>query len=147
MYDPRATGFITPKDLAFLIYELPPPLGRKGELDAHMLGADNLQADEVRRNAGGILNINLKFIKNDKKKDLIIPQGAVLETLRSLALPVYESQQVHFKDICIKLTKDAIIRQTGKNEFEKYACSSHLQDRRGTGRAPRARVEEEALSA
>jgi hypothetical protein len=32
-YDKNATGWITPKDLVFLIYELPPPLGRKGEID------------------------------------------------------------------------------------------------------------------
>ena len=29
VYDPNATGFITPVDLAFLVFEVEPPLGRK----------------------------------------------------------------------------------------------------------------------
>lgn len=32
-YDKNATGWISPEDLAFLMYELPPPLGRSNELE------------------------------------------------------------------------------------------------------------------
>ena len=30
-YDPKATGFLTPRDFAFLLYELAPPIGFKEE--------------------------------------------------------------------------------------------------------------------
>lgn len=32
-YDKDATGWITPENLAFLMYELPPPLGRSNEVE------------------------------------------------------------------------------------------------------------------
>lgn len=31
-YDKNATGFISPEDLAFLLYELPAPLGRANRI-------------------------------------------------------------------------------------------------------------------
>lgn len=31
-YDPMATGWISMKDLVFLLYELPPPLGKRSNM-------------------------------------------------------------------------------------------------------------------
>jgi len=34
-YDPDATGFITPHNFAFMLYELPPPIGLMDQNNQH----------------------------------------------------------------------------------------------------------------
>lgn len=51
-YDPEGTGFLTSEDLAFLLYELPPPLGLKDE------NMQSLKQDELRNKYYLIYMIN-----------------------------------------------------------------------------------------
>ncbi len=42
--------------------------------------------------------------------------------LRELSLPLYDNYKVHFKDLCLKLTKDAFVRALGENaDFDKIS--------------------------
>ena len=49
-YDPSACGFIYPVDLAFLIYELPRPLGKAGEIENSVN-----KINEQQSNGGGVI--------------------------------------------------------------------------------------------
>lgn len=55
-YDKNATGWITPEDLAFLMYELPPPLGRSNELE--------IERDKIICNLG-LINLCLELNRAD----------------------------------------------------------------------------------
>lgn len=42
-----------------------------------------------------------------------------MKLLTEMQLPIYSNGMVHFKDIVLKMAKEAIIRTTGKEDFEK----------------------------
>jgi hypothetical protein len=48
-YDPYATGWITMKDLIFLLYELPPPLGRRLSIMQKM---DDNNMEDTKKSSG-----------------------------------------------------------------------------------------------
>lgn len=48
-YDPYATGWITMKDLIFLLYELPPPLGRRLSILQKM---DDNNMEDTKKSSG-----------------------------------------------------------------------------------------------
>ena len=116
VYDPNATGFITPKDLAFLIYELEPPLGKKKDNKDKELG---LGGQEMKPNRTGMLNITMKYIQHEKRKNMILAQKDVMSALTEIQVPVYQNSKVHFKDVCIKLTKMAIVQNSTSTQFDK----------------------------
>ena len=88
IYDPKATGFITPKDLAFLVYDLDPPLGKKsGKQDKDY----TFSSQSAPSNMQSILDVNLRYINHDKNKSLILSQQDVMKTLASLSVPVYKN--------------------------------------------------------
>lgn len=117
VYDPNATGFITPKDLAFLVHEIYPPLGKKKEIKNK---DENILADQdIKQNRGGMLDISMKYIQHEKRKKMILPQKEVMSTLIHIGVPVYRNQKVHFKDVCIRLTKLAIHEGTESKMFDR----------------------------
>jgi hypothetical protein len=63
-----------------------------------------------------------KFIYNDKK-GLILPHNTVLKLLIDLSLPVYKYEDaslVHFKDVCLTITKRAMQRHIeSKNDLSE----------------------------
>ena len=59
-----------------------------------------------------------KFVIN-KDKNMVIPHHIVMKLLTELQLPIYSNKKVHFKDITIKLLRDAIFNKIGKVDFEK----------------------------
>lgn len=128
-YDPTATGWIKPKHLAFLIYELNAPLGKQEdykEILKKTLDHNNMIKQYSDKKA---INMKTKFIYNDQK-GLILPHNTVLRLLIDMALPVYSfdgSSVCHFKDVCLTVTKKAMQRHIeskkditeGRREVEK----------------------------
>jgi hypothetical protein len=69
------------------------------------------------------INMKTKFIYNDEK-GLILPHNTVMKLLIELSLPVYNfegNSVVHFKDVCLTITKKAIQDSLdGKNKQEEF---------------------------
>ena len=122
-YDPTATGWIKPKHLAFLMYELPAPLGKADkykEILKQTLDHNTMIKQYSDKKA---INMKTKFIYNDEK-GLILPHSTVMKLLVELSLPVYNFEGdsvVHFKDVCLTITKRAIQESLDtKNKQEEY---------------------------
>jgi len=67
-----------------------------------------------------------KFIYNEEK-GLILPHNTVLKLLIELSLPVYNfegSSVVHFKDVCLTVTKKAIQRHIESNHDDNGSLMS-----------------------
>jgi hypothetical protein len=111
-YDPQASGWIKPKSLAFLMYELPAPLGKQEdykEILKKTLDHNTIIKQYSEKKA---INMKTKFIYNEEK-GLILPHNTVLKLFIDLDLPVYsfeESSMFHFKDVCLTVTKKAMRR-------------------------------------
>jgi len=109
-YDPTATGWIKPKHLAFLIYELPAPLGKLEDYKEILKKTLDHNTMIKQYSDKKAINMKTKFIYNDKK-GLILPHNTVLKLLIDLCLPVYKYEDaslVHFKDVCLTITKRAM---------------------------------------
>lgn len=109
-YDHTATGWIKPKHLAFLIYELPAPLGKQEDYKDILKKTLDHNTIIKQYSDKKAINMKTKFIYNDKK-GLILPHNTVLKLLLDLSLPVYNLEQgtmCHFKDVCLTITKKAI---------------------------------------
>lgn len=66
----------------------------------------------------GVGEMKKKFVIN-KDKNMVIPHHLVMKILTEMQLPIYSNKKVHFKDISIKLLRDAIYTKIGKEDFEK----------------------------
>lgn len=60
---------------------------------------------------------------------MILPQSAILKTLRELALPLYDNYMVHFKDVSQKLSSDAIRRSLSEenSDFDQISDKYELR--------------------
>ena len=79
-YDPTATGWIKPKHLAFLMFELPAPLGKGEEYKEILvktLDHNNMIKQYSDKKA---INMKTKFIYNEDK-GLILPHSIVMKLL------------------------------------------------------------------
>lgn len=111
-YDPTATGWIKPKHLAFLMYELPAPLGKQEDYKEILKKTLDHNTMIKQYSDKKAINMKTKFIYNEQK-GLILPHSTVLKLLIDLQLPVYnfEGNSVcHFKDVCLTATKKALQR-------------------------------------
>lgn len=111
-YDPTATGFIKPKHLAFLMYELPSPLGKADDYKEILKKTLDHNTMIKQYSDKKAINMKTKFIYNEDK-GLILPHNTVMKLLIELSLPVYSfegNSVVHFKDVCLTVTKKAIQR-------------------------------------
>lgn len=123
-YDPTATGWIKPKHLAFLIYELPAPLGKAEDYKEILKKTLDHNTMIKQYSDKKAINMKTKFIYNEDK-GLILPHSTVMKLLIDLSLPVYSfegNSVVHFKDVCLTVTKKAIQKsidqkQTTQEEF------------------------------
>lgn len=82
-YDKDATGWIAPKDLIFLIYELEQPLGKKHEYQAikeKIADAKNHNYNPNDRHQRYIVN---------KEKNMILPYKIVQRELTEFSFPLY----------------------------------------------------------
>ena len=62
--------------------------------------------------------------------NMILPSKIVIETLANLKLPIYLSQdghKCHFKDVCISLTKQALINMNFAEEDDELEEDKNLQ--------------------
>jgi len=82
-----ATGWISEKDLVFLLQDLPPPLGRKHKLRHFERARNTTEAQE-------------KYLYH-KGKNKIIKKTEALKILQDVNVKVYDKRRkpVHFKDV------------------------------------------------
>lgn len=79
-YDQMATGWITMKDLVFLLYELPPPLGKRSE----KFNADN--GNEKDGSKG--MRQQDRYLVNEER-GFVIKKIDALELLKDLKIKVH----------------------------------------------------------
>ncbi|CAK63939.1 unnamed protein product (macronuclear) [Paramecium tetraurelia] len=101
-YDPQGTGWITPEDFAFLMFEINPPLGFKDE---------NSQYYDF----AAAKNQKLKSHFYNHKKKMRLFKTEIFQKLSDYQVQIYQNKMVHFKDICIQLAYNAIKK---KNELK-----------------------------
>jgi len=100
-YDPSASGFITMTDLVFLLYELPPPLGKRSSkchTDSSQLGTSD------PRHFSSTLRAEDRFLVN-LEKGIIIKKVNALDLLKGLNIKIHQNNQVHFVDVFKALIK------------------------------------------
>jgi len=100
-YDPQATVWITIDDLVFLLYELPPPLGRR-QIRVQFDDANYGPTD--KKNTG--LRQQDRYLVNYEKR-IVMKKVDALELLRDLKIKVYAHsvRQIHFVDVFKALLK------------------------------------------
>ena len=82
-YDPMATGWISMKDLVFLLYELPPPLGKRNK----QFSSDyNSQENENNPNQGS--RQQERYLVHTEKK-IVMKKVDALRLLQGLKIKVY----------------------------------------------------------
>ncbi len=95
-YDPQGTGILSAENYAFLLHDLPPPLGLKD---------DNFMKYEYdivgKKNKG--------YLISDNKK-IILKQSQLLKNIKNFDIPVYVTK-VHFSDVCRILTRNAVQKE------------------------------------
>ena len=106
-YDPKATGWIKPQDVAFLFYELPKPLGKSVEYNDILYQIIELNNEERGDESSKLIDDQQRFIINEEK-NMVLPTRLIMSILQQLDLPIYvhpEGHKCHFKDVAIQLTK------------------------------------------
>lgn len=96
-YDEKATGWISKENLIFLLYELPPPLGKPLEkLDVENVNETNKKGDQSKKD---------RFLVCEER-DIVIRKIDAMEILRNLRIKVSEqNSMVHFVDVFRALMK------------------------------------------
>ena len=105
-YDPQGTGLLSPEDFAFLIHDLPPPLGLKD---------DNIRYEYDI--TGNLVFISTKisgkkkrgYLVSDNNK-VILKKTQLFKDMKLYNIPVYMSK-VHFSDACIIISHNAVARE------------------------------------
>jgi hypothetical protein len=106
-YDNDATGYITMQDLVFLLYELPPPLGkRSARIDSEILMAE--QNAENQRNAG--IRHQERYLVHKEKK-IIMKKRDALDLLSDLKIKVHQDtvKQIYWVDVFKALIKRVFV--------------------------------------
>lgn len=83
-YDPYATGWITMKDLIFLLYELPPPLGRR--LSIMQKGLDDNNMEDGKKSSGS--RQQERYLVNEEKR-IVMKKVDALDLLKGLKIRMY----------------------------------------------------------
>ncbi|CAD8122599.1 unnamed protein product [Paramecium sonneborni] len=104
-YDPQGTGWITPEDFAFLMFEINPPLGFKDENSQYY--------DFTSKNQ------KIKSHLYNHKKKMRLFKTEIFQKLSDYQVQIYQNQMVHFKDICIQLAYNAIKKKNDLNGIEQ----------------------------
>lgn len=106
-YDNDATGYITMQDLVFLLYELPPPLGKRSrQIDSELLMEKNSGGDG--RNTGA-RHQERYLVHKDKK--IIMKKRDALDLLSDLKIKVHEDavKQIYWVDVFKALIKRVFV--------------------------------------
>ena len=118
-YDPKAGALLDPQDIAFLIYELEEPLGRSEDYQDIMKAIVD-QSENEDGQAKSVLQKNQRYVIK-LERNMILPVGIMISTLNELSLPIYivnDGHKCHFKDLCIQLTKRALVKDEFLEEEE-----------------------------
>lgn len=99
-YDPYATGWITMTDLIFLLYELPPPLGRRLSIMQKM--EDN--TEDTKKSSGS--RQQERYLVNEEKR-IVMKKVEALDLLKGLKIRMYPdaTKQIHYVDVFRALIK------------------------------------------
>lgn len=101
-YDPEGTGFMTPENMAFLLYELNPPIGLKD---------DSVQFEydiRSKKNKGYLISAN---------KKVILTKHQIFDLMKRYNPKLYNENKVHFKDLFVKISQNVIMKLSGKKEY------------------------------
>jgi len=79
-YDPKATGWIDPQDIAFLVYELPAPLGKAEEYHDVLKKIVDGNEDNKQEH---LLKPSQRFVIK-LEKNMVLPTSLTISTLRIL---------------------------------------------------------------
>lgn len=107
-YDPLGTGFITPEQLAFLVHDLPPPIGVKD--DSSIKFEFDIQAKKVK---GWLVSDNKRIVIKRKQlyEDMVdydVPvYAAKIQELSHGHIPIYHTK-IHISDVCKVVCYNAI---------------------------------------
>jgi hypothetical protein len=109
-YDINATGWIDPQDIAFLMYEVPKPLGRSEEYADIMKRSFEILEDTTLNQR--VLPNQTRFVVKFEK-NMVLPTSLTIQAMKLLAVPIYLDEgenKCHFRDVCLGLTKLALKR-------------------------------------
>lgn len=128
-YDINASGLISYKDLIFLLYEVPPPLGL-GHFTSYYsqntaYGPTNIEENEEKKDdIKNINNLGLQdkyMIRTDKQ--IYIKKSDAIKIFNDYAIPLY-GQNVHFKDVA-----KALIEKIFKKNKLSYDLTEKINKR------------------
>lgn len=117
-YDPDATGYISMQDLVFLLYELPPPLGKRSS-KAHAARRDadiNLQGATTPANQD-------KFLINIEK-GIVLKKIDALDLLKDLKIVLYQDHKIFYTDVIQSL----LVRRLRDKDVD-YHLNQNLSNR------------------
>eukprot|EP00357_Protocruzia_adherens_P002279 CAMPEP_0115018076 /NCGR_PEP_ID=MMETSP0216-20121206/28549_1 /TAXON_ID=223996 /ORGANISM="Protocruzia adherens, Strain Boccale" /LENGTH=525 /DNA_ID=CAMNT_0002389119 /DNA_START=329 /DNA_END=1906 /DNA_ORIENTATION=- len=122
LYDEEGTGWISVEDLAFLLHELDPPLGRR-HLYNESLAEDYTGqavaslAEDYTGQAVAFIDLargekavpRQKTVFVNSKRGMQLPRAIVIRTLRELDIPTFKGRKkIHYKDVVVCIAKYAI---------------------------------------
>lgn len=115
-YDPQGTGLISPEQFAFLIHDLPQPLGLKD--NASVRYEYDLTA---KKNKGYLISEN---------KKIVLKRVQLFRDMGRFDIPVYNCK-VHFSDVCKIISYNAVIKiykTDPKGESEAHSPEIKVSD-------------------
>ncbi|CAD8171918.1 unnamed protein product [Paramecium octaurelia] len=106
-YDPKGTGWITPEDFAFLMFEMNPPLGFKDENACLQLFDFN---QNHKKQSAYIYNPRTKM--HLKKID-------IFKKLSDFQVLIYQNEMIHIKDVCLQIAYNAVKKKNALHGIEQ----------------------------
>lgn len=110
LYDPAATGWISLKDVVFLVCDVNEPLGKKNYFETEVKEDQKNILDQIKAK-GNLVDLSQRFFVNPDR-DMIIPFKNALKLLIQLQLPVYSTQfgdyRCHFRDVVKRLARNVL---------------------------------------
>ena len=130
-YDKNASGLISYKDLIFLLYEVPPPLGLGNFKSYYLTNLDyadipeyNEDHDNKKDDFKNISNLGLQDrYMIHKEKHIYIKKSDAIKIFNDYAIPLYD-QNVHFKDVV-----KALIEKIFKKNKLSYDLTEKINKR------------------
>lgn len=131
-YDTNASGLISYQDLLFLLYEVPPPLGigkfTNYYSDQNYEGEIGQQEKDDEERKDDLKNINNLGLQDrymiHKEKKIYIKKSDAIKIFNDYAIPLYEDNKVHFKDVA-----KALVEKIFKKNKLSYDLTGKIKNR------------------
>jgi len=117
-FDKKRTGWMSLKKLVFMIYSLPPPLG-KSQIYKDIIKREiekGIIKKEPRAKPVNVIDPKYKYVFC-RQKEMILPSRVFFNELNELKLPVYKNFKIHYKDVALALTRRAIHEKEQNGDF------------------------------